>query len=120
MCIRDRCPIRANGTACDDGNACTSNTTCTSGTCGGGSAFTCVALDTCQDPGTCDPAKASPPPLASAPGRFGLGMKFDGSSCMTRPVWDSSGNQLWPEARMFDGNFTVMAWVSPSDQYVCP
>ncbi|HXU04886.1 MAG TPA: LamG-like jellyroll fold domain-containing protein, partial [Polyangia bacterium] len=39
---------------------------------------------------------------------------------MTRPVWDNNGNQLWPEARMMDDVFTLMAWISPSDQYICP
>ena len=40
-------------------------------------------------------------------------MKFDGTSCMTAPIWD--------EARMqsTSGN-TMMAWVSASDELTCP
>jgi probable HAF family extracellular repeat protein len=46
--------------------------------------------------------------VATAPGRIGMGMKFDGTSCMTSPIW--------PEARMTSATgMTMMAWIRPDD-----
>ena len=134
---------KANGAACDDGNACTQGDVCTNGTCQGPATFVCTAPDGCHGAGTCNSgaASAQPPstqdllgwwrmegngddasggghPLTNegavaAPGRFGQGMRFDGTACMTAPIWD--------EARMQGASgVTVMAWVSPSEQLTCP
>ena len=81
------------------------------------------APDTCHDAGTCDSSRPSPPPPSTqdllgwwkmdgdgdgrdrrrarpgeqgavpAPGRFGMGMKFDGTACMTAPIWDEARMQ---------------------------
>jgi len=135
--------VKPDGAACDDGNACTMGDACTAGACQGSTSVLCVAPDTCHASGTCDAGKppAQPPstqdllgwwrmegngddatggghPLtnegaAPAPGRFGQGMKFDGTACMTAPIWE--------EARMQGASgVTVMAWVSPSEQLTCP
>jgi probable HAF family extracellular repeat protein len=63
-------------------------------------------------------------PLANAgavpaPGRFGLGMKFDGSACMTTPIFDANGNTIFGDLRP-DAFFTMMAWIKPADDYPCP
>src|SRR4029079_13629568 len=51
--------------------------------------------------------------VVPAPGRFGLGMKFDGTSCMTTPNWSDAG--------MLGANgVTMMAWVNVSDDFFCP
>ena len=51
--------------------------------------------------------------VTPVPGRVGLGMQFDGTSCMTTPIW--------PEARMQGASgVTMMAWVNPSASIVCP
>ena len=50
--------------------------------------------------------------VTAASGRVGTGMKFDGTSCMTVPIWD--------EARMQGANgVTLMAWISPDPAQVC-
>ena len=131
-----------DGTACDDGNACTEFDECNGGTCQGTDPLTCLAPDTCHAAGTCDhPATPPPPPStqnligwwkmdgdgADASGGgppsenegpcrarpFRVGMKFDGTTCMTVPIWD--------EARMQGGSgVTVMAWVNANDPAGCP
>jgi probable HAF family extracellular repeat protein len=137
------CAGQPDGTPCDDGDACTQGDICTGGTCRGPDAFSCTAPDGCHGAGTCNAGTASPQPpstedligwwkldgngadssggghdltnegAAPAPGRFGLGMKFDGTTCMTAPIWDA--------ARMQGATgVTMMAWVNPSDGYVCP
>jgi len=108
--------VSPDGAACDDANACTQGETCAAGVCQGGTTYTCVPPDTCHTAGTCNAgtASAQPPstqdllgwwrmegngddasggghPLtnegaAPAPGRFGQGMKFDGTACMTAPI----------------------------------
>ena len=135
--------VKPNGAACDDGNACTQGDVCTAGTCQGPTAFACAPPDTCHTAGTCNTAAAAAQPpstqdllgwwrmegngddasggghpltnegAAATPGRFGQGMKFDGTACMTAPIWD--------EARMQGASgVTVMAWINPSEQLVCP
>ncbi len=48
-----------------------------------------------------------------APGRVGFGMKFDGSSCMSAPIWD--------DARMQSTTgLTLMAWINANDPAGCP
>ncbi|HXU00697.1 MAG TPA: LamG-like jellyroll fold domain-containing protein, partial [Polyangia bacterium] len=137
------CAGQADGTACDDGDPCTTADVCNGGVCQGPTAFTCVSPDSCQEAGTCDSGKASPPPpstegligwwkldgngfdalgehdltiegnVVPAPGRFGLGMKFDGTSCMTTPDWTDAG--------MTGANgVTMMAWVNIADDFPCP
>jgi len=131
---------KPDGTVCDDGNACTTGDVCTAGMCQGPTAFSCAAPDTCHDNGTCVSASPLPTPpsddligwwkldgngkdetaghhdLANegavpTPGRSGMAMRFDGTSCMTAPIWD--------EARMQGASgLTIMAWVNP-DTYTC-
>jgi RHS repeat-associated protein len=51
--------------------------------------------------------------VTPAPGRVGLGMKFDGTGCMTAPVW--------PESRMSGASgVSMMAWISTSEGFICP
>jgi len=50
--------------------------------------------------------------VTAASGRVGRAMKFDGTSCMTAPIWD--------DARMQGANgVTLMAWISPDPAEVC-
>jgi RHS repeat-associated protein len=134
-------PSKPNGTACDDGNPCRVGDVCNAGTCQWANPFTCQAPDTCHDVGTCDPGRPLPAPpsmqdllgwwkldgngedatpgnhdlanegAVAAPGRSGMAMRFDGTSCMTAPIWE--------EARMQGASgVTIMAWINP-DVYVC-
>lgn len=134
---------RPDGTTCDDGNPCTEFDGCIAGTCQGSQQHTCVTPDSCQLAGTCNPGKASPTPPSTqglvawwklegdgsdatgtghtldeggavrAPGRVGFGMKFDGSTCMSAPIWD--------DARMQNtSGLTVMAWINANDPAGCP
>jgi RHS repeat-associated protein len=51
--------------------------------------------------------------VVPAQGRVGLGMHFDGASCMTAPIWK--------EARMQGASgVTMMAWIKPTEGFVCP
>ena len=134
---------KPNGTACDDGNPCTEFDGCIGGTCQGAQPHTCVSPDVCQDAGTCNPAATSPLPPSTqdliawwkldgdgtdatggghdldeggavrAPGRVGYGMKFDGSSCMSAPIWDDARMQT-------TSGLTLMAWINPNDPAGCP
>ena len=54
----------------------------------------------------------------AAPGRSGLGMKFDGTGCMPAPAWSSP---VWDDARMQGAEgVTMMFWAMKSDEYTCP
>ena len=130
-----------NGTVCDDHNACTTNDACSEGICQGGASFTCQSPDFCQNDGTCDSNRPLPTPPSTEdllgwwklegngedatpgghhltndgavpePGRSGMAMRFDGTSCMTTPIWE--------EARLQGASgVTIMAWINP-DVYVC-
>jgi hypothetical protein len=137
-------PPKANGTACDDGNACTQGDACQAGVCQGPNTVTCAAPDQCHDAGTCNPSSPAPGPPApqdligwwkldgngndevgdhdltieggvtAAPGRVGMGMKFDGTGCMTT-------TDVWTDSRLEDApGVTMMAWVRGSDTFTCP
>jgi RHS repeat-associated protein len=127
-----------DGSPCTQFDVCQAN-----GTCQGPIPVTCQALDSCHDAGACDAGKpaAVPPVLgrigwwkldgdgadasggnhpltnvgnvATAPGRFGLGIRFDGSSCMTAPIWAEARLQGTP-------GITMMAWVNTGDALPCP
>jgi hypothetical protein len=132
---------KPDGSACDDGNVCTQGDVCTAGTCGGLTAFACAAPDNCHTAGTCNSGPTPIGALSDqnligwwkldgngkdetpgghdldnegameAPGRFGTAMYFDGTSCMTVPIWD--------DARMQGvSGLTLMAWIKP-DKYTC-
>ena len=136
-------PALPNGIACNDGNACTQGDVCNAGSCQGPTTFSCAAPDSCHGAGTCQANQPAPQPPSTqdligwwkldgngadasggghdltnegavpAPGRFGLGMKFDGSSCMTAPVWT--------DARLQGASgVTMMAWVNIGESYPCP
>ena len=125
-----------DGNACTVDDAC-SEGSCQQGA----TPFTCLPPDTCHNAGTCDSNRPLPaPPLTqdllgwwkldgngedetagnhdlanegavAVPGRSGMAMRFDGTSCMTTPIWD--------EARMQGASgVTIMAWINP-DVYVC-
>ncbi len=137
-----------NGTACNDSNACTTDDACNEGNCEGGPAFTCRPPDTCHNAGTCDISRPLPVPpsmqdllgwwkldgdgedatpgnhdlenegAVPVPGRSGMAMRFDGTSCMTTPIWEGATPE-WDEARMQGASgVTVMAWINP-DVYLC-
>jgi len=61
--------------------------------------------------------------VTSAPGRFGLGMKFDGTGCMTKDVWQQNGSNwtsVWDDARMQGApGVTMMAWISQPASASC-
>ncbi|MDI1444082.1 kelch repeat-containing protein, partial [Polyangium sp. 6x1] len=63
------CPVKADGTACDDGNGCSENDVCQAGVCGGTSPVLCDAPDQCHTAGACDPATGLCP------------VKADGTAC---------------------------------------
>jgi hypothetical protein len=133
-------PVAPDLTACDDQDACKRDDVCMAGVCRGQTPVTCQAVDTCHDTGTCNSSSLPPPPstqnllgwwkldgngddavgdhnltnegpAVAEPGRSGMAMRFDGTSCLYTPIWD--------EARMQGGSgLTVMAWIKP-DVYAC-
>jgi hypothetical protein len=102
---------------------------------------TCQPLDACHDVGACSPSSLPPPPAqrdlvgwwkldgdgadssggghdlaitnaVPAPGRNGAAMAFDGTACLSAPVWT--------DARMIGASgVTMMAWVNPGAGF-CP
>jgi N-acetylneuraminic acid mutarotase len=69
---------KEDGTVCNDANACTQNDQCTAGTCGG-TAVTCVALDSCHNVGTCNPTTG----LCTNPPKLNGADCDDGNACTT-------------------------------------